>query len=731
MFQSPVSLRYTAVPPRGSAWNQRCDLKHFFDGRAARTFFGLMAICSAASGAYAATPRTVVDLDGDWKFVRQDEPTAADMKFDDAGWSSISLPHTWNNKDGQVNDGKSRYYRGPGWYRRHLRLDASAAGRSLFLRFDGAAIDTVVYVNGKKVGGHKGMFGAFCFDITSAVDPAGDNVIAVRVNNAYDKNIAPLSADFTFFGGIYRDAQLMELDSLSISPLDDASPGVYVKQTSVTADRAELDVTTKLRNPNAGAKMAVVRCELLDAAGAVVQTTDTKAELSAVGNADAVSHISVDHPHLWNARKDAYLYQARVSVLDGGVTTDQVTQPVGLRFYRVDPEKGYFLNGASYPLHGVNRHQDRIDKGWAIGPAEHQEDFNLIMEMGCTGIRLAHYEHAQAFYNLCDKGGLVVWAELCLVNGVTDSPEFDENAKQQLRELIKQNYNHPAITMWSLYNELGNGSNGPGQTEHQIKLVTELNALAKQLDSTRPTTAGTLRANKHPLNTITDIVAFNSYEGWYYGKPADWIKRLDGIHNDLPGRAVGMSEYGAGASVLQHELDPKQPKTGGRFHPEEWQSTVHEAAWDAMRERHWLWGTYLWCMFDFASQGRREGDTPGRNDKGLVTYDRKTKKDAFYFYKANWSDESFVYVTDRRFTPRRPIAQPIKIYSNCDSVELSLNDKLLGSKTPDAIHRFVWSEVELQTGDNVLKATGTRAGKTFEDACTIHCDPEAATQPGK
>jgi beta-galactosidase len=689
----------------------------------------LVACLGGLKPALAATPRTAVDLDSDWKFIRQDEPTASQPEFDDASWKSLNLPHTWNNLDGEVNDGKTKYYRGPGWYRRHLKLDAAVAGKSLFLRFDGASIDTVVYVNGKQVGAHKGMFGAFCFDVTTALSPTADNVIAVRVDNAVDRNVPPLSADFTFFGGIYRDVKLLELDPLSISPMDDASPGVYIKQTSVAPDRAELDITTKLRNGNSAAKTAMVRCELLDGAGAVVQTIDTKVELPPSGNSDAAAHISVDHPHLWNAKKDPYLYQARITVMDGPTTTDQLTQPVGLRFFRVDPNQGFFLNGQSYPLHGVNRHQDRIDKGWAIGLKEHQEDFNLIMEMGCTGIRLAHYEHAQAFYNLCDRGGLVVWAELCMVNSVTDSPEFDDNARQQLRELIKQNYNHPAICFWSLFNELG-GKPGP-QSTHQIKLVTELNALVKELDPTRLTTAATIRAPKYPLNAITDVIAFNHYPGWYGGKPTDWPGILDRTHKELPDRGIGISEYGAGASIFQHELDPKQPRTTGPWHPEEWQATIHEQAWAAMSQRHYLWGTFAWCMFDFASQGRHEGDMPGRNDKGLVTYDRKTRKDAFYFYKANWSDEPFVHITDQRFTPRRPVTQPIKIYSNCDAVDLTVNGKSLGSKTPDAIHIFIWPQVELKTGDNQFQATGTRDGKTYTDQCTIQCEAGAATQEGR
>jgi beta-galactosidase len=676
-------------------------------------------------------PRVAIDLNPNWKFIRQDAAGAAQPGFDDSGWQAVSLPHTWNNLDGE--DGGNDYYRGPAWYRRHLSIPDEDRGKSLFLQSDAASSDASVYVNGQIAGPeHKGMFSAFCYDVTSLLKTDGDNVIAVRVSNAKNPDIPPLSADFTFFGGLYRGVRLLALNPLSISPIDDASPGVYVKQVAVTPERADLQVTSKLRNGGAAQSSAIVTAELIDSGGAVIQSVNTNASLDAGGKGDAVQSLSVDHPHLWNGRADPYLYHVRVTVSQGANVVDRVVQPVGIRFFRVDPDKGFFLNGLSYPLHGVNRHQDHIDMGWAIHSKEQQEDFNLIMEMGCNAIRLAHYQHAQEFYDLCDRGGLVVWAESCMVNAVTNSEGFDDTAKQQLRELIKQSYNHPSICFWSLYNELrvtkqkGESADElKAMIDHQIVLVTELNDEAHQLDSTRLTTAASLISEgKNQLNLITDVIGFNRYYGWYSDHIDAWPKKLDALHTEIPARAFGISEYGAGASIFEHEIDPKQPKTTGVWHPEEWQNIVHEAAYKAMKDRPNIWGTFLWNMFDFASDGRAEGDHLGINDKGLVTYDRKVKKDAFFFYKANWSSEPVIYVTDRRYTPRNIADGPVKVYSNCDFVELKLNGVSLGTVPGDDCV-FVWPQVTLARGNNRIEATGTRGGQSYTDGISVEYDPGA------
>jgi beta-galactosidase len=678
------------------------------------------------------SPRIAIDLDPNWKFLRDDANGADLPNFDDSSWQSVNLPHTWNNLDGE--DGGNDYYRGPAWYRRHLTLDSSMQGKSLFLQFDGAGSDASVYVNGKLAGpAHKGFFSAFCYDVTPLMTPGADNVISVRVTNEKDNTIPPLSADFTFFGGLYRGARLLALNPISISPVDDAGPGVYVKQVNVSQNHAEIQVATKLRNSYEAQQGVQVTCELLDGNGATLQTVNAQQSLDGGGDADAVQELSIDHPHLWNGRKDPYLYHVRVTVSQGTNVLDSVIQPLGIRSFSLDPDKGFFLNGQSYPLHGVNRHQDRLDMGWAITPQQHQEDFNLIMEMGCNALRLSHYQHAQEFYDLCDRGGIVVWAESCMVNQVDPSDGFEDTAKQQLRELIKQSFNHPSICFWSLSNELRQTQKGQTEAEnkamadHQIQVIKDLNDEAHELDSTRLTTQASLNSSGAlPIDQITDTIGFNRYFGWYSKTNAAWPDALDALHAEIPTRAFCISEYGAGASIYEHELDPKQPKTTSRWHPEEWQCITHEEAHKAMKARPYVWGTFLWAMFDFASDGRSEGDHLGRNDKGLVTYDRKTKKDAFYFYKANWSDEPVIYICDRRFNPRNVADGPAKVYSNCDSVELKLNGASIGTATGDDCV-FTWPNVTLVRGNNTLEAVGTRGGKQYSDTINIEYDPGAMT----
>jgi beta-galactosidase len=706
-------------------------------------FLSIFSVVVATRATRAAgSPRTIINLNPGWRFFldkNNEEPQAEQPKFDDSKWDAISLPHTWNNLDGQ--DGGNNYFRGTGWYRLHLKADPAWVGKQIYLKFDAASINATVYVNGKEAGQHAGAFAAFCFDIKPLLNLNGENVIAVKVSNKHDNNVAPLSGDFDMNGGLYRGASLLVLNQLSVSATDDASSGVYVRQDKVDADNASLNVTTKVDNRGDAIITPSVKTEILDPSESVV-ATETRRGLATLGQGGSESirqEIALPHPHLWNGRKDPFLYTVRVSLLDGQTVTDIVEQPVGLRFYHVDPEKGFFLNGQPYRLYGVNRHQDHLDEGWAISLADHQLDFANMMEMGCTAVRLSHYQHAQEFYDLCDRGGMVAWAELPLVNEVRDDKAFDDNASQQLRELIKQSYNHPSICFWSLSNELrGSGKNGPDPEKHEVDLLTRLNNEAHALDPTRLTTQASAVQPGKPRDNVTDIVAFNRYHGWYGGKPDGLAADLDKIHAAYPNRSVGLSEFGAGASIFQHEASVKQPKpNGSKWHPEEWQCIVHEEAWAAIKPRPWIWGTFIWAEHDFAADQRNEGDHAGRNDKGMTTYDGKTKKDVFYFYKANWSAEPVVYITERRFTPRPVADAPVKIYSNCDSVELKVNGESQGIELGSDIHTFLWNKVQMKPGENTLTATGQREGKTYTDTCAIVFDVNAtdghapATQPVK
>ena len=685
-----------------------------------------LALAWAGSMAAAAEPGRDLLLSDGWRFIRQDVGAAPTPDFDDSQWQQVTLPHTWNARDAQ--DGGSNYERGASWYRRRLSVDADEhrLGKRFFLRFEGAATVANVYVNGTPVGEHRGSFTAFCFDITEQLKPGDGNIVAVRVDNSHFADIAPLSGDFSIWGGLYRDVHLLVREPLHISPIDDGSCGVYLRQWRVRPEMARVEVGVVLRNMTRFPRTARMTCTITDADGKEIARGNGRELVNAGASGQAVANIEIDRPRLWNGRQDPYLYTATIEVKDGEQVTDRIVQPLGLRFVWADPNEGFLLNGKPYRLYGVNRHQDRLDKGWAISKADHEEDFKLIEEIGATAVRLAHYPQADYAYTLCDRAGLVVWAELPLVNDITKSQAFADNAKQQLRELIKQNYNHPSIAFWALYNELS--LKEPDFWTEQ-KLITDLNELAKKLDPMRLTAAATHKqALEHPVNWLPDVTAFNRYWGWYYGQPQDWGAGLDEIHRRFPDKRVGISEYGAGASIYQHEATPAKPRTGGEWHPEEWQSICHEQAWIAMRDRPWLFGTFVWNMFDFAADDRAEGDQPGRNDKGLITYDRKIKKDAFFFYKASWrDDEPVVHIASKRFNPRPAGETEIKVYSNCDQVEIFLNGQSLGAKTGE--HRiFRWESVKLVDGENEVRAVGQKDAKQHTDTHTWKASPGATTR---
>lgn len=668
----------------------------------------------ALSASPAATPRTDALLSSGWRFVREETTGAENITFDDSTWSAVSVPHTWNAQDGQ--DGGNNYYRGPGWYRLHLPAVADLGTKSVFLKFEGAATVTDVFVNGTKLGDHRGNFGMFCFDITSQLHPGSGNLLAVRVTNEPQDDVAPQAGDFTIFGGIYRPVHLLVTAKQCISPLVFASSGIQLAQRNVNAAAADLDVSTTLRNAASAAVDLELRLSLRDAQQKQVATIGTKFRLEAGAKQEIAPHLKIPKPHLWNGVPDPYLYTVTAQLLRDGKLLDQVEQHIGFRSYRVDPKTGFWLNGKPYRLHGVNRHQDRLDKGWAISDADHRQDAQIIAELGCNAVRLAHYQHSQTFYDLCDQRGLIVWAELPLIDKMEpDNSALRVNLDQQLTELITQSFNHPSICFWSLFNELRVTKDKP--IGFYAPAIRELNSLAKSMDPTRLTAAASCVPIDLPVNTIPDVIGFNTYPGWYFGQPADFAKYLDDLHSTYSAQCVGITEYGAGASIKQHEVPPSKPKAGGPWHPEEWQSLVHESDWTIASQRPWIWGTFVWNGFDFAADHRKEGDQPGRNDKGLSTYDRRVRKDAYSFYQANWTSAPMVAIASRRFIPRPAGETTVTVYSNCDQVELSLNDKSAGSQKPDAMHVLRWP-VTLTSGTAQLHAVGKSAGKSASDEVT-------------
>ncbi len=654
---------------------------------------------------------TYDNVNAQWRFSKGDVEGAESPRFDDSKWETISLPHTWNARDGQ--DGGNDYCRGTGWYRKHIRLKSNVARKRLFIRFGAANTVTDVYWNGRHVGQHRGGFAAFCFEVTDAMQAGRDNMVAVRVSNAPVDDVPPLSADFTFFGGIYRPIELLATTVACITPLDYASPGVYVRPTRINEDAAVVDVIIRVSNGHAAPRPLSLVTTIRNARGRLVAADTRPTRVSADPDHEFVHTLRIDQPILWDGRNNPHCYRVTVTLVDGNRGVDAVSVPLGLRTFNVDPDTGFTLNGRPYHLHGVNRHQDRLDMGWAIGPEQHREDFDLICEMGCTAVRLAHYQHADCVYDLCDRRGLVAWAEIPLVNRITDSPAFAANCRQQLVELIRQNYNHPSIFFWCVHNEItAPWDPGPDPTA----LVGELAALAKEEDPSRRSVCAGADPLDHPANHQTELVGLNRYFGWYGGEPDGFGPWVDEYHAAYPDEPLAISEYGAGASIRHHEWPATKPKHNGPWHPEEWQAIVHERHWLAMKQRPYLWATFVWNMFDFGVDARNEGDTKGRNDKGLVTYDRQTKKDAFYWYKANWSDDPVVHITSRRFRDREDPTTNIKIYSNGDRVELFVNGQSLGAVTPkDCLAQ--WSDVTLAAGKNQILAVANKGKRTCRDRC--------------
>jgi beta-galactosidase len=682
-------------------------------GRALALVFS--ALLAAAPTSVSAAPRTDIELNADWKFQRGDSTVADNSRIPtesivaDAAWQNVALPHCWGWEEAQK--GKP-YYRGPGWYWHQVNV-TPAVGRRYFVRFEAAGSVADVYFNGKLLGQHRGAFGAFCFEITKQLLSTGTNSLAVRVSNAAEPDVTPLSGDFPVYGGLYRSVHLIETDDACLTLTDHASPGVAWLQSNVSALQAVLNVTPQISNGTTKDQPVTLVAKVMDADGHEVARSEEKITLKPSVTAPYPIQVTVLKPHLWNGRRDPYLYQAVVELRSAEAVRDSVEQPLGLRSYYVDPDNGFFLNGQPYHLHGVNRHQDRLDKGWAISHADQDQDIALIKELGCTVLRCSHYEQSDYFYSLCDKAGILVWAELSQVDKIGASPEFADTSRNQLIDLIRQNVNHSSIFVWSLFNELRPKNPDPHRELQDLKIV------ANGEDPTRPTIAATCTTELPQMNKIPDLLGWNVYYGWYgdWGPLSDFGPMRAGYRYTSRSGGYCVSEYGAGANVNQHQENPGRPKNDGQWHPEEYQGILHEKAWAELKSAPYIWGTFVWCMFDFTSYWRHEGGVPGRNDKGLVTADRKIKKDAFYFYKANWSDEPVLYVTSRRYVERTNAITDVKIYSNASQAELQVNRASQGVRTNNGNGVILWQKVKLAAGTNSIDARAQRNGQSLTDHC--------------
>lgn len=677
--------------------------------------------------------RTVLSFNDGWSFLKLTQADGLSglaiesLDFDDSAWKSINLPHTWNAIDGAdgwsgVDEGGEHYYRGLGGYRKKFTISESIDGKRVYIEFEGANTVTEVFINGVFAGRHEGGYAAFRFDITELLKRDSENVIAVKVNNAPTDYIAPITnqGDFTKMGGIYRDVKLIILPEVHIDLMDFGSSGVYITP-KIKEGCADIGVLVRLANDGGSSKTVNVTVDILDAQGGTVGSSGGKAAVPAGGNSDYNTSIALDSPHLWNGVDDPYLYSAKVTVTDEeGNILDEVIEHFGVREYHIDPESGFFLNGRHYDLHGVNYHQDSFENGWAMTNEQRERDYNMMRELGCTTVRMAHYQHNRYEYDLCDRLGLTVWTEIGLVNRMSTDDEkltladrLAGNLRQQLRELIRQNYNHPSIIIWGTSNELFQMS------DEIFDLYTELNAIAKSEGGLRLVSFADSQFWGRFMKLPGDVVGYNRYFGWYIdGADNAFGKWLDDYHKK-ENRPIALTEYGAGGAISQHKDNivwAQDIDSRGARHPENYQSAAHEDIWRQLEERPYIWGKYIWCMFDFASDGRQEGDTKGQNDKGLATRER-VPKDAFYFYKSVWNPKPMLYLTEKRFTERPSLVPVIKAYSNAESVELFVDGISMGSGSKNGTV-FTWKNVQIKEGcaSNIKVAAQLADGSYLEDS---------------
>ena len=602
--------------------------------------------------------------------------TSALFAKEGEAFAPVALPHTWNAFDGQ--DGGGDYWRGIGTYK--IDLPNPTKGKKQYIEFQGANHVATVYCNGRELGTHKGGFSTFRYDLTGALLPEG-NVLPVVVTNA-KSDVYPQNADFTFYGGLYRDVNFIEVEDAHFDLLMDGTNAVFVTPHNVGKTRVDLFPVN--------ADGCTLKVELKDAEGNVVGVAETEA----AGHAHVL--IDVKEPHLWNGIADPYCYTCQASVVDEEEVLDTVCVTYGYRSFHVDPNTGFWLNGKNMPLHGVARHQDRLDKGWAISKADHEQDVALIKEVGANTIRLAHYQHDQYFYDLCDKTGFVLWAEIPFISQFIPTEEAYNNTISQMTELVAQNYNHPAICFWGISNEILIGAD----REDLRQNLRDLNELAKAMDPSRLTTMA--QVSMTPMdsehNYITDVVSYNHYFGWYGGEVEENGPWLDKFHAMHPDKCIGVSEYGAENILSWHSAEPEN-----HDYTEEYANHYHQEMLKTFATRPYLWATHHWNCFDFAADARNEGGVQGRNNKGLITYDRKIKKDAFYIYKAWWNPEPMVWVSGGLFVNRTPEERNVIIYTNCDAVTLVVNG--VDVETKAAVdHMVTFENVALKDGENTVTA---------------------------
>lgn len=656
--------------------------------------------------------RYMVPFNAHWQFKKAAQNQA--VKWLDTPWETVDLPHTWNATD--MQQGKN-FYQGDAFYKKSFPTDPAWNNKRVLLRFEGVGSKTEVYLNEKLVGTHKGGYSAFVCELTYALKATGNNELLVKANNEASEEVIPVNHNlFGVYGGIYRPVTLIAVDKLSFTPTDYAASGVFIRQQNVSTSNADLTITAKVDNKTGLAQRAELETILYDAAGNTVRSVKKSLVLLTQGMQVFTLDMSVKKPHLWNGLNDPYLYRAVTTISYNGKVADRIELPVGIRKFEIVGGEGLLLNGKPYRLKGVCRHQDWWGYGSALTNAQHAADLETIREIGANSIRLAHYQQSEYLYSKADSMGLIIWAEIPFVNA--SSGKEGDNAKQQMMELIRQNYHHPSIYVWGIHNEVYAKS----PADHVPSLTAELHALAKKEDPDRYTVSVNGYGNMDRVeNQLADIQGMNRYYGWYEGKTTDLEKWIVGLKAQYPQHKVILAEYGAEGNVEQQDENPpaRFDPVSGKYFPEQLQTRYHEIQWGIIEKNPYLAASYVWNMFDFAVPLWNRGGVPARNMKGLVSFDRKTKKDAFYWYKANWSKDPVLYISDRRLNKRKQPVTNITVYSNTGVPELYINGKKTDAPQQGTTQvHYIFERIELKKGTNTIKVETTVKDEYFTDSVT-------------
>lgn len=658
-----------------------------------------------------AEGRKVESFNSGWSFKKApaEKELAINAPKWDKGWSEVEIPHTWNAKDMQVQ--ANSFYEGAAYYKKQYFFPAELKDKRVFLRFEGVGSCAEVFVNGMLATSHKGGYSAFACEISPLLKAGEENEIIVKADNKSRPDVIPVNHNlFGVYGGIYRPVWLVVTEPCNISVTDCASPGVYVTQKNVSKKQADVKVKVKLDNGTLQPVPVTLQNTIYDQEGKQVATHSQSFELSAQGEQAYESSFTIKKPTLWQGRENPYLYKVVSRLIKDGQVIDEMVQPLGLRKYEIVAGKGFYLNGEKYPMYSVTRHQDWWGLGSALKNENHDFDLATIMDVGATTVRFAHYQQSDYLYSRCDSLGLIIWAEIPFVNRVTGQEA--ENCRNQLREMIRQSFNHPSIYVWGLHNEV--------YQPHQYtkELTQSLHDLAKTEDPDRYTVSVNGYGHmEHPVNLVADIQGMNRYFGWYEKKIQDIKPWVENLEKEYPHQKLMLTEYGADAN-LNHQTEYLGDALNWtkEFYPETFATKTHEYQWSVIAAHPYIIASYLWNTFDFCAPMWVRGGVPARNMKGLVTFDRKIKKDSYFWYKANWSKEPVLYLTQRRNWDREKKETSVTVYSNIGTPKVYLNGKeLTGIREGYTPVHYIIDNITLDMGKNIVKTVVVKDGKTYED----------------